>query len=118
MLSSRPGRTEGVEHPIETGAANPVRLPPYRLLHTYHETVQSELKEMLAKGIIEPSTSEWAAPIVLVPKKDGSLRLRVDYRRLNGVTQSDAYPMPRVDELIDRLGGAKFITTLDLTRGY
>ena len=118
VLSSRPGRTEGVEHQIETGAANPVHLPPYRLPHAYRETVQRELKEMIAEGIIEPSTSEWTAPIVLVPKKDGSLRLCVDYRRLNGVTQSDAYLMPRVDKLIDRLGGAKFITTLDLTRGY
>ena len=118
VLQNRPGRTEVVEHQIETGAAKPVRLPPYRLPQAYRETVQRELKAMLAEGIIEPSTSEWAAPIVLVPKKDGSLRLCVDYRRLNGVTQSDAYPMPRVDELIDRLGGAKFITTLDLTRGY
>ena len=118
VLSSRPGRTEGVEHQIVTRAAKPVRLPPYRLSHAYRETVQKELKEMLAKGIMEPSTSQWAAPIILVPKKDGSLRLCVDCRRLNGITQSDAYPMPRVDELIDRLGGAKFITTLDLTRGY
>ena len=118
VLQNRPGRTEVVEHRIETGAAKPVRLPPYRLPHAYRETVQRELKEMLADGIIEPSTSEWAAPIVLVPKKDGSLRLCVDYRRRNGVTQSDTYPMPRVDELIDRLGGDKFITTLDLTRGY
>ena len=69
-LSSRPGRTEGVEHRIETGAANPVRLPPYRLPHAYREIVQRELKKMLAEGIVEPSKSEWAAPIVLVPKKD------------------------------------------------
>ena len=118
VLKDRPGKTELVEHRIETAAANPVRLPPYRLPQAYRERVQEELQEMLADGIIEPSNSDWAAPIVLVPKKDGSLRLCVDYRRLNGVSQSDAYPMPRIDELIDRLGGSKFITTLDLTRGY
>ena len=73
---------------------------------------------MLADGIIKPSNSDWAAPIVLVPKKDGFFQLCVDYRRLKGVSQSDAYPMPRIDELIDRLGRSKFITTLDLTRGY
>ena len=80
--------------------------------------MQAELREMLQSNIIEPSTSEWASPIVLVKKKDGSLRLCVDYRRLNGISQSDAYPMPRIDELIDQLGRARFITTLDLTRGY
>ena len=62
--------------------------------------------------------SEWAFPIVLVRKKDGSIRMCVDYRRLNSVSREDAYPMPRIDDLIDRLGKAKFITTLDLTRGY
>ena len=69
-------------------------------------------------GIIEPSTSEWASPIVLVPKKDGSLRMCVDYRRLSSVSEADAYPTPRIDDLIDRLGDARYISTLDLTRGH
>ena len=73
---------------------------------------------MLDTGTLERSRSEWAAPIVLVKKKEGSLRLRVDYRQMNFITQMDAYPMPRIDDLIDRLGKAKYITTLDLTRGY
>lgn len=73
---------------------------------------------MESNGIIERSSSEWAAPIVLVKKKDNTLRMCVDYRRLNAVSRADAYPMPRVDDLIDQLGKAKFITTLDLSRGY
>ena len=118
VFNTRPGRTTLAEHRIETGQAPPVRLPPYRLPHAYKDLVARELKEMEESGIIEPSTSEWVSPIVLVKKKDGSLRMCVDYRRLNSVTQIDAYPMPRIDDLIDQLGKARFITTLHLTRGY
>ena len=106
------------EHKIDTGTARPVRLPPYRLPQAYRSTVQGEIQEMLREGIIEPSSSEWAAPIVLVKKKDSSLRLCVDYRRLNSVSKTDAYPMPRIDDMIDQLGSASFISTLDLTQGY
>ena len=115
VMCDLPGRTNLAEHQVHTGSAHPVRLPPYRLPHAYRDTVWRELQE---HGIVEPSSSEWASPIVLVKKKDGTLRFCVDYRRLNSVSQSDTYPMPRIDELIDQLGQAKCITTLDLTRGY
>ena len=107
-----------IEHAIETGSAQPVRLPPYRLPHAYCQAVKDELEEMISSGIIEPAASEWSAPIVLVKKGDGSLRLCVDYRQLNQVSVSDAYPIPRVDDLIDRVGKSTYISTLDLTRGY
>ena len=118
VMQRYPGQTSLIEHGIQTGEAPPIRLPPYRLPHAYRDIVQKELREMLAHGIIEPSTSDWAAPIVLVKKKDGSLRLCVDYRRLNSVSKADAYPMPRIDELIDQLGKAQYLSTLDLTKGY
>ena len=118
VMRNYPGRTMLAEHHIRTGDSRPVRLPPYRLPHAYRETVKKELQDMLQQGIIEPSSSEWSAPVVLVKKKDGSLRLCVDYRRLNGVSEMDAYPMPRIDDLIDRLGKSCFISTMDLTRGY
>ena len=117
-LQNTPGRTTLAEHRIDIDPTHPIRLLPYRLPQAYRALVKEELKDMEASGVIEPSVSEWAAPIVLVKKKDGSLCFCVDYRKLNGVARSDAYPMPRVDELIDRLGNASFITTLDLTRGY
>ena len=118
VLQNKPGHTKLVEHRIEIGTSCPVKLPPYRLPQAYRESVQKEIQEMLEQDIIEPSSSEWAAPIVLVKKKDGSLRLCVDYRRLNSVSRTDAYPMPRIDDMIDQLGRASFISTLDLTRGY
>ena len=67
--------------------------------------------------LTEPLTSKWSAPIAVVEKKDGTLQLCVDYRQLNNVTRTDAYPMPRIDELLDRVGHAQFITILDLTQG-
>ena len=114
--TSESTRSYSAEHKIDTGSACPVRLPPYRLPHAYRSDIHQELQEMLAQ-IIKPSTSEWAAPIVLV-KKDGSLRLCVDYHRRNSASLTDAYPMPRIDNMIDQLGKASFITTLDLTQGY
>ena len=104
VFSTKPGVTHLAQHRIETRSAKPVRQAPYRLPHAYRETVRKELLEMEEAGVIEPSTSEWASPIVLVPKKDGTMRMCIDYRRLNGVSEANAYPIPRIDELIDRLG--------------
>ena len=73
---------------------------------------------MLKQGIIEPASSEWALLIVIIKKKDDTIRLCVDYRRLNPMTQVDAYPMPRIDDILDQVGQARYITTLDLAKGY
>ena len=118
VFRDKPGKTSLVEHRIRTDNAVPVRQRPYRLPHSQQKILQEELQKMLDMGVIKPSNSEWASPIVLVPKKDGSARLCVDYRKLNRLSAFDAYPMPRVDDIIDRLGGARFISTFDLTRGY
>ena len=118
VIRSTPGRTMLAEHRIETRDARPIRQAPYRLPHAYRDQVLDDLKSMQEEGIIESSQSEWSSPMVLVKKKDGTLRMCIDYRRLNSVSEADAYPMPRIDDLIDSLGKAKYITTIDLTRGY
>lgn len=74
--------------------------------------------DMLKKGIVQPSTSAWASPIVLVPKRDGTLRFCVDYRKLNAMTKKDVYPLPRIDDILDTLGNSRYFTTLDLASGY
>lgn len=73
---------------------------------------------MLSLGVIEPSKSECCNPVVMVPKKDGSLRFCIDFRNLNSVSQFDSYPTAQIDDLIERLGGVRYLTTLDLCKGY
>ena len=113
-----PGRTNLVEHQIVVEAEGPikqsVRRPPIHL----KEAANEEVQKMLREGIIEPSNSPWASPVVLVRKKDGSLRYCIDYRKLNAVTRKDSYPLPRIDDSLDTLRSAKYFTTLDLASGY
>ena len=82
------------------------------------EKVQQLLQDMLSKKIISPSKSPWASPVVLVQKKDGSIRFCIDYRKVNAVTRKDAYPLPRVDDTFDTLAGSSWFSTLDLKSGY
>ena len=118
VFSPLPGRTSLIQHRVETYPGMTVRSRPYRLPEHKRKVVQAELKAMVEMGVIEESNSAWCSPIVPVVKKDGSIRFCVDYRKVNEVSRFDAYPMPRVDELLDRLGTASFFTTLDLTKGY
>ena len=112
------GRTDCATMRIETGPAPPSSSPLYRLVHTRKPIVQEEIKEMLHDDIIQPSHSPWATPMVLVPKKNGTLRICIDYRKLNAVTRPDPFPIPRIGDLLDGMSSAKFIRTLDLARGY
>ena len=91
--------------PFEPGAVPPFR-PIYRLSPLEKEEVAEQIGELLAKGLIEPSLSPFGAPILFVAKQDGSLRMAVDYRALNKLTIKNRYPLPRVDDLLDKLQGA------------
>ena len=112
------GRTGAVKHSIDTGDASPIRQRARRLPIHLRANAENEVQKMLSCGVIEPSSSPWASPVVLVKKKDGSTRFCVDYRKLNQVTVKDSYPLPRIDDSLDALAGAKWFSTLDLSSGY
>lgn len=112
------GRTDLVEHHIDTEAADPIRLPPYRKSFKEREELIKLVRKLKGQEIIRDSVSPWASPVVLVRKRDGSWRFCVDWRKLNKVTKKDSTPLPRIDDTLDRLSGAKFFTKIDLTSGY
>ena len=112
------GRTDLVQHEIVTTTDKPIKQAVRRTPFHLKEAAEAEVKKMLKKDVIEPSSSPWASPVVLVRKKDGTLRYCIDYRKLNAVTKKDSYPLPRIDESLDSLGTAKYFSTLDLASGY
>ena len=95
-----------------------VKLCPYRVPKAMHHVIREEVQRMLGLGIIEESHSSWSSPIVLVKKPDGSWRFCNDFWKVNEISLCEAYPMPRIDELIEWLGPSRFISTLDITLGY
>ncbi|KAL1263246.1 hypothetical protein QQF64_005985 [Cirrhinus molitorella] len=111
VFSSVPGQTTILQHDIWTAPGVIVR---QRVI----KAIEDEVQEIMKLGVIEPSRSPWSSPIIMVLKLDGTLHFCNDFRWLNEVSDFDGYPMPRVDELLDRLGRARYITTLDLTKGY
>ena len=119
VCDGRLGTIKGVTHRIElVPGARPVYQQPYRCGIERRKAEEAEVQRMLKANVIAPSNSEYASPVILVPKPDGSLRFCVDYRKLNSITVRDSYPMPRMDECIDSLGSATIFSTLDCNSGY
>ena len=112
------GVTSLVEHKIDTQGATPIKQYARRVPHAMRSKIKDLVAGMLEKGVIEPTHSPWASPVVLVAKKDGSTRFCVDYRKLNAVTKPDVFPLPRIDDCLDVLEGAKYFSTLDLNSGF
>ncbi|GKA99130.1 putative reverse transcriptase domain-containing protein [Tanacetum coccineum] len=98
--------------------ATPIAKTPYRLAPSQMKELISQLQELLDKGFIPPSSSPWGAPILFVKKKDGSMRMCIDYQELNNVTVKKVYPLPRIDDLFDQLHGARWFSKIDLRSGY
>ena len=96
----------------------PISIQPYRLAPAELTELKKQLDELLSKGFIRPSSSPWGAPVLFAKKADGTLRLCIDYRKLNHVTVKNKYPLPRIDDLFDQLRGSHRFSKIDLRSGY
>ena len=97
---------------------SPIAKRPYRMAASELVELKKQLEELQRIGFIRPSSSPWGAPVLFVKKKDGIMRLCVDYRALNEVTIKNKYPLPRIDDLFDQLKGTKYFSKIDLRSGY
>ncbi|KAL6726387.1 hypothetical protein Aduo_008362 [Ancylostoma duodenale] len=111
-------QTDLVVHDIDTGEAAPIKQKTRPVPMGARKEFKEIIKDLVERGVVEKSQSEWASPVVLVRKKDGSLRLCIDYRALNKVIKLDSYPLPTIDTVLQSLGGKRVFSSLDLASGY
>ncbi|XP_065923227.1 uncharacterized protein [Magallana gigas] len=118
VFTDIPGMTNLVEHKIVVTSSEPVRVKPYPIPFSTEKTITEEVQNMLQLNVIEPSSSPYSAPVVIARKKDGTNRFCIDYRRLNCATVFDAEPMPSPESIFSKMTGKKFVSKIDLSKGY
>ena len=118
LFADVPSRTDKIVHDVDISDAQPIKQHPYRLNPQKEEYLKKEVQYLLDNDFIEPSQSNWSSPCILVPKPDQSYRMCTDFRKLNSVTKTDTYPIPRIDDCIDKIGKAKYVTKIDLLKGF
>ncbi|XP_068225915.1 uncharacterized protein [Palaemon carinicauda] len=119
IFKDTPGLVRSLQHDVVLKPnAQPIRQAPYRLSPQKAEAVRKEVSYMLENDLISPSSSPWSSPVVLVKKENGQDRLCFDYRKVNDLTVADNFPLPRIEDCIDKIGNAKYISKLDLLIGY
>ena len=118
LFSDVPSITDTIIHDVDVGDAQPIKQHPYRLNPQKEEYLKNEVQYLLDNDFIEPSQSNWSSPCLLVPKPDQSYRMCTDFRKLNSVTKTDTFPIPRTDDCIDKVGKAKYVTKIDLLKGF
>lgn len=112
------GKTNICTHKITLTDTKPIKQQPYRIPESMRAEIEKQVSTMLELGVIRPSQSPWASPIVLVPKKNGETRICIDYRKLNTVTKGDAYPLPNIEDMLASICKGRIFTSLDIRAGY
>lgn len=118
LFSDVPSRTSVLCHDIEVGRVSPVKQHPHRVNPKKRVIMKAEVEYLLKHGLAVPSQSPWSSLCVLVPKSDSAYRFCTDYRKINGLSKPDSFPLPRIEDCIDRVGAAKYVTKIDLLKGY
>ena len=113
-----PKCTTCIYHDVDVGETSPIKQHPYRVNPMKLEQMRKEVDYMLKNKIIEPSRSSWSSHCVLVPKSDGTLGFCTDFRKVNLLTKTDSFLLPRIEDCIDRIGNSKYVTKMDLLKGY
>ncbi|GFV04706.1 retrovirus-related Pol polyprotein from transposon 297 [Trichonephila clavipes] len=117
-FSNNPGLTNLVEHEIQLVSDQPVRTRPYRMSHRQNEILKNEINRMLKLGIIEVGESDYMSPMILVEVAGKEPRLYIDYRKLNGIIRTEYFPLPNIEERVEKVSAAKFITVLIVSKEY
>lgn len=118
LFQDTPTCTHLVEHDIEVGECKPIRQRFYRVHPDKRKFLDAEVQYMLDNGIAQPSSSSWASPCLLVPKSDNTPRFCSDFRKVNSITKPDSFPLPRIEDCVDQVGSARFVSKFDLLKGY
>jgi hypothetical protein len=118
LFGDVPSLTNVLKHEIDVGGAAPIRQHPYRVNATKRLIMSQEVSYLVENSLASSSSSPWSSPCLLVPKPDGTFRFCTDYRKVNAVTVPDSYPLPRIDDCVDTIGSARYMTKLDLLKGY
>ena len=118
LFSDTPTCTNLIEHDVEVGDAKPIAQRFYRVSPEKRQILDSEVDYMLENGLAVPSTSSWSSPCLLVSKPDSTFRPCTDFRKISAVTKPDSFPLPRMDDCVDQVGSAKYVSKFDLLKGY
>lgn len=118
LFSDVPTCTQVLEHNIDVGDHPPIKQSAYRVNPVKRKIMESEVKYLVENGLTVPSSSAWSSPCLLVPKSDSTQRFCMDYRKVNAVTKPDSFPLQLMEDCIDKVGSARFVTKLDLLKGY
>ena len=118
VVTTELGKVLGTEHVIDTGQVQPIRTAPYRIVPRWRAELKAEIHSLVRQGILVPTRSPWSSPMVPVRKLSGLIRLCIDYRKLNNATKADPYQMPVVQDLLDDVAGATWLSKLDMNKGF